>query len=171
LKDISVSKNESLAAYKSLQHILSNIHVARGVFNPNTETLLLAITASQYPGNFLDLGAGAGLITIYLQQCEKFGDASEACKLAYQCCKHNLTKFKTKINPIRSNLYEKINNQYRIIVFNPPKSSIENQFTRLIKNTIQRIVKKQEESMLTLWLRKIDKKSRQNKLIKIINQS
>jgi release factor glutamine methyltransferase len=96
------------------------------VFHPgfftSTQLLLQYIKKLNLQGkNFLELGAGNGLISIYVAKQEAEVTASDINPIAIEFLKINSAENKTKINIILSDLFENVPLEaFDIIAINPP---------------------------------------------------
>ena len=104
------------------------IEVADGVYNPAEDSYLL-IKAIEINGKekALDMGCGCGIIALHLA---KNGCSVTACDINEKAVKNsimNAEKNGLKVKCIRSNLFEKIDDKFDLIVFNPPYLPTQNE--------------------------------------------
>ena len=101
-----------------------NFQIDKNVLIPRQETELVCEQALKYvdkKSKVLDLCCGSGVlgITIALEKCAKvtLGDVS---KDALAIAKLNNYKLKAKAKVVKTNMFEKINGKFDVIVCNPP---------------------------------------------------
>ena len=100
--------------------------VDENVLTPRSESEILVEKAIQYIQNnnyktALDLCTGSGCLAISIKlNCEIEMTASDISTKALSVAKHNAEKNNAKIQFIHSNMFEKIQESYDIIISNPP---------------------------------------------------
>ena len=120
-------------------YINKNVLVPR----PETETLveitnnLIKETIKNKEINILDIGTGSGVIAITLNLLNKNSKitATDISKKALKVAKINNKKNKTNVKFIKTNLYEKNNQKYDVIISNPPYiDKNDNKIEEKVKN-------------------------------------
>lgn len=89
---------------------------------PATESLIDHIINIQQPTDILDLGTGSGCIAITLKEKLPHTNitASDICPKALNIAKDNAQRHNTTITFVHSNWFNNIDQQFDIIVCNPP---------------------------------------------------
>jgi len=117
--------------FKKADFYGSNFYVNKNVLIPRPETELLIDMAlnflrSNHSGrhspSVLDLGTGSGCIAIIIKKFfpESVITASDHSKAALKIAERNAKEHKVKINFIHSNLFDKIDKKFDLIVANLP---------------------------------------------------
>ena len=132
-----------------VQYIVGNVNfygnilkVNKNVLIPRFETETLVEKTIKYvkeylkePINILDIGTGSGAIAITLKkELNSNIDAVDISKKALEVAKENSKINNIDINFIHSNLFEKINNKYDLIISNPPYISKDEIIDEKVKN-------------------------------------
>ena len=147
-KDIDESIKE-LENGRPIQYIIGNVEFFNSIINvnesvliPRFETELLVDKLVKYCNkkfdkkiNILDMCTGSGCIAISLKKeldCNM--DAVDISNDALLVAKENSINNNVEINFIESDLFEKVNNQYNVIVSNPPYISFDEEIMDIVKN-------------------------------------
>ena len=132
-----------------VQYIVGNVNfygitlkVNKNVLIPRFETETLVEKTINYvkkylkqPIKILDLGTGSGAIAITLKKkLSSFVDAVDISKEALEVAKENSIENNVKINFIHSNMLEKIDKKYDLIISNPPYISYDEEVEEIVKN-------------------------------------
>lgn len=132
-----------------VQYIVGNVNfygvtlkVNENVLIPRFETETLVEKTINYvkkylkqPIRILDLGTGSGAIAITLKKkLSSFVDAVDISKEALEVAKENSIENNVEINFIHSNMLEKINKKYDLIISNPPYISYDEEVEEIVKN-------------------------------------
>lgn len=89
----------------------------------DTKTLTeLAVSEGVKGRRALDIGTGTGYIAITLAKLGAKVDATDISKKALFVARENAKLNKTNVNFFSSNLFEKVDKKYDLVVFNPPIS-------------------------------------------------
>ena len=132
-----------------VQYIVGNFNiygntlkVDKNVLIPRFETELLVEKTINYAKKYLkeplkivDLGTGSGAIAITLKKkLNSSVDAVDISKEAIKVAKENSKLNNVEINFIHSNMLEKINKKYDIIISNPPYIAFDEEVEEIVKN-------------------------------------
>lgn len=147
-KDIDIAIKE-LEMCKPIQYIIGNVEFYNSIINvnenvliPRFETELLVDKLVKYIKNkfnnkinILDMCTGSGCIAISLKKeidCNM--DAVDISKDALEVAKENSKLNEVDINFIESNLFDKVDNKYNVIVSNPPYIAYSEDVMEIVKN-------------------------------------
>ena len=98
-----------------------NIEDSPMVYKPSDDTFLMLKNIKVRNGeNVLDMGTGSGIIGIHSAKLGANVTSADINPYAVELAEKNAGLNNVKINVIQSNLFEKINNKFDVIVFNPP---------------------------------------------------
>ena len=120
-----------------------NFYVDKNVLIPRFDTEQLVYYLSKYikekcykNAKVLDIGCGSGAISITLSKLFPQLDVTglDISENALKITKKNAKKNNVEINTIKSNLFEKVNEKFDIIVSNPPYISENDQIDDDVKN-------------------------------------
>lgn len=132
-----------------VQYIVGNVNfygntlkVDKNVLIPRFETEYLVEKTTNYakkylkePLNIIDIGTGSGAIAITLKKkLNSYVDATDISIEALKIAKENASINNVEINFIHSNMLEKINKKYDIIISNPPYISYNEEIEEIVKN-------------------------------------
>lgn len=132
-----------------VQYIVGNVNfygntlkVDKNVLIPRFETELLVEKTINYAKKYLkeplkivDLGTGSGAIAITLKKkLNSSVDAVDISKEAIKVAKENSKLNNVEINFIHSNMLEKTNKKYDIIISNPPYIAFDEEVEEIVKN-------------------------------------
>ena len=132
-----------------LQYIIGDVNfcgsiikVNSNVLIPRFETeLLVEKTINYVKENFdskvkiIDLGTGSGAIAITLmKKLDCMVDAIDISPKALEVAKENALLNKTDIKFFESDMFEKVNGRYDVIISNPPYVSYDEKIDDIVKN-------------------------------------
>lgn len=129
--------DKKLKKGQSIQYILKkanfygkDFYVNKNVLIPRPETeylvektnTLIKQTFKNKKINILDIGTGSGIIAITLKELNEKANitATDISRKALKVAKKNVKRHNQKIKLIKTNLYQGIEEQYDIIISNPP---------------------------------------------------
>lgn len=116
--------------------------VSKDTLVPRVETELLikkCLKLINKNSKILDIGCGTGIISIMLNKLKNcFVDSCDISFEALEVAKANSQNLKVNVNFFQSNLFQNVQNNYDLIVSNPPYIPLK------IKETLQEEVKKYE---------------------------
>ena len=133
-----------------VQYIVGNVNfygntlkVNKNVLIPRFETETLVEKTINYakkylkePLKIIDLGTGSGAIAITLKKKLKCTvDATDISKQALKVAQENSKLNNVEINFIHSNMLDKINKKYDIIISNPPYIACDEEVEEIVKNS------------------------------------
>lgn len=140
---------QKLKQGKPVQYIIGNVNfygitlkVNENVLIPRFETETLVEKTINYvkkylkqPIKILDLGTGSGAIAITLKKkLNSLVDAVDISKEALSVAQENAKENNVEINFIHSNMLEKIDKKYDLIISNPPYIYYDEEVEDLVKN-------------------------------------
>ena len=97
------------------------IEVWPEVYNPSDDSYLLLKVVDVSPEErFLEMGPGTGLLSIHAAKLGAKVTAADVNPHAVECTKRNAAKNSVRIDTVKSDLFEKVQGNYDVIVFNPP---------------------------------------------------
>ena len=132
-----------------VQYIVGNVNfygnqliVNKNVLIPRFETELLVEKTINYakkylkePLDIIDIGTGSGAIAITLKKKLNSNiDAIDISKEALKVAKKNAKQNAVEINFIHSNVFEKVEKKYDLIISNPPYISYDDKIDDIVKN-------------------------------------
>lgn len=136
-----------------------------GVSPVGRDTMLVAKHASTLEfKSSLDIGTGTGFLPIYLTVCGFSCDGSDINPNAITCANKNAVDNDLKINFYLSDLFENIQQQYDLIIFNPPFGNVGSSLFSKYLEIIKSILPKENKFIVKMSFRLIKKQRR--KLIK-----
>ncbi len=89
------------------------------VYFPAEDTMLLLRNVS-YGERTLEIGAGSGIVSIYLSLLGSTVDAYDIDPEAVKCVKLNASLNEVNFNIEQGDLFQKVSGKYDVVVFNPP---------------------------------------------------
>jgi release factor glutamine methyltransferase len=100
---------------------LIDIDTVDEVYNPNDDSyMLLKIVEVASGENFLEVGAGTGLIAIHAARIGANVTATDVSPHAVELTRRNAIKNQVRMHVLQSDLFEKVNGYFDVIAFNPP---------------------------------------------------
>lgn len=97
------------------------IEIGPEVYNPSDDSYLLLKVVDVSPEErFLEMGPGTGLLSIHAAKLGAKVTAADVNPHAVECTKRNAAKNSVRIDTFKSDLFEKVQGNYDVIVFNPP---------------------------------------------------
>ncbi|WP_081165988.1 peptide chain release factor N(5)-glutamine methyltransferase [Lactococcus garvieae] len=96
---------------------------------PETEELvqMILLDNDDYPMSVLDIGTGSGAIALSLAKARKHWEltASDISEEALEIARQNASTHRLKVNFLKSDVFENLQERYDIIVSNPPYIAYE----------------------------------------------
>lgn len=106
------------------------------VYGPSDDSYLMLKVIEVVPGErFLEIGCGAGLISLHAAKAGAEVVASDISPHAVECTKKNAVRNNLKMEVLRSDLFEKIEGYFDAIAFNPPYLPEETRSTSWIEKS------------------------------------
>ncbi len=97
------------------------IDVFEGVYPPSEDSFLLLKSIDIKPGeNVLEIGTGSGIIAIYCARAGARVAATDISGMALDCAAHNAQKCGVELALYRADLFDGVEGQFDVIVFNAP---------------------------------------------------
>lgn len=140
----------ALETGKPIQYVLGNVNfygnnffINENVLIPRFETEELVektiIYAKQFftePVDIIDLGCGSGVIGLTLEQKVSTNsvDLVDISPKALEVSRINCKKFSSNANLIESDMFQKINKKYEIIISNPPYIKTTEEIEKIVKD-------------------------------------
>ena len=91
------------------------------VYSPSDDSFLLLKVIDGVEGKkFLDMGCGIGLTGLHAAKKGAIVTAADINPHAVECTRRNAARNNLKMQVVRSDLFEKVNDEFDIIAFNPP---------------------------------------------------
>jgi len=102
------------------------IKIFGGVYKTSADTELMAKTAKINSNqSFLEVGCGAGVVSIILSKSAKSGIGTDINELAVRNSEFNARRYKIKnVKFIKSDLFENIHDKFDVIICNPPYNNL-----------------------------------------------
>jgi len=106
------------------------------VYSPSDDSFLMLKVMEVAPGEqFLEMGCGAGLISLHAAKAGAEVVAADISPFAVDCTKRNAARNNLRIEVLRSDLFEKIEGYFDVIAFNPPYLPEETRSTSWIEKS------------------------------------
>ena len=97
------------------------IDVDPEVYNPSDDSFLMLKTVEVHPGEtLLEMGPGSGIISVHAAKAGAKVTAADVNPYAVECTRRNALKNDTKVEVVKSDLFENVEGLFDVIVFNPP---------------------------------------------------
>ena len=135
---------------KPLQYVIGNVNFYGNQFNVNENVLIPRFETEELVENtiryaneifqgkakILDIGCGSGVIGLTLKQKlpNSSVDLIDISKDALIVAKENAKKLNLDVNFIESDLFEKVQDKYDIIISNPPYIREDEEIEEIVKN-------------------------------------
>ena len=104
-----------------IEQLKEKIKSRRGVPPPGRDTITFLNCVASQPGKeVLDMGTGSGLIAIFFALKDRKVTASDISQEAIEVASENAENLNAKIKFVESNLFDKIDDKFDLILFNPP---------------------------------------------------
>lgn len=98
-----------------------DVHESPEVYAPSDDSYLLLKNVRVAPGQrLLEMGCGTGLIALHAAKSGALVTAADVNPHAVECTKRNAARNDLKVKVVQSDLFERINGCFDVIVFNPP---------------------------------------------------
>jgi methylase of polypeptide subunit release factors len=120
--------------------IISELNIEEGVYRPNASSIEVTKAALTCQKRFIEIGTGSGFTSLILYLNGFEGIATDISKKAIECAKRNFKKFNIKATPVKSDLFNNLNGNYGLIIFNPPTNINEDENERSIKNYLKKTI-------------------------------
>lgn len=92
-----------------------------GVYEPSEDSMLMIEALEIHPGEeVLEVGCGTGIIALHCAKAGARVTASDVSTKAIECARANAERNDLDITLIESDLLEKMEGEFEVIVFNPP---------------------------------------------------
>ena len=97
------------------------IECVPGVYAPAEDTFLMlgALTISK-DERVLEMGCGAGLVSVHIAKCGAMVTAAGVNPEAVKCTQTNASRNDVLVNVVGSDLFENVHGMFDLILFNPP---------------------------------------------------
>ena len=134
---------------KPIQYVIGNVNFYGEIFNinenvliPRFETEELVENTIKYikkyftePVDIIDLGCGSGVIGLTLEKKVSTNsvDLIDISEKSLEVAHKNCEKHKSKANLIHSDMFEKVNKKYDIIISNPPYIKTTEEIEDIVK--------------------------------------
>jgi release factor glutamine methyltransferase len=106
------------------------------VYGPSDDSYLMLKVIEVAPGErFLEVGCGAGLISLHAAKAGAEVVAADINPHAVECTKKNAVRNNLKMEVLRSDLFEKTEGYFDAIAFNPPYLPEETRSTSWIEKS------------------------------------
>jgi release factor glutamine methyltransferase len=106
------------------------------VYSPSDDSFLLLKVTEVSPGErFLEIGCGSGLVSLHAAKAGATVTAADINPHAVECTKKNAVGNNLRIEVIRSDLFEKVDGCFDVIIFNPPYLPEETRSTSWIEKS------------------------------------
>lgn len=111
-----------------------------GVCGVRDDTRALAEAAAQFPGpgRALDMGTGTGYIGIYLALHGWEVDATDVSPRAVELARRNAAANGAAVRVYQSDLFDRVEGTFDLILFNPPMRPDETEFSRIVTSLLRR---------------------------------
>lgn len=97
------------------------IEIHPGVYEPAEDSMLMIEALEVRPGEeVLEVGCGTGIIALHCAKAGARVTASDVSIKAIECARANAERNDLDITLVESDLTEKMNGEFEVIVFNPP---------------------------------------------------
>ena len=127
-KDSQVERLRERHSAKPMEIICcgKNFKIFGGVYKTSTDTELMAETVQiNSDKTFLEIGCGAGVISIILSKYAKSGLGTDINELAVENSKFNAKQYKIKnLQFIKSDLFKNVHRKFDVIICNPPYNNL-----------------------------------------------
>ncbi|MGP6219710.1 HemK2/MTQ2 family protein methyltransferase [Caldiplasma sukawensis] len=117
-----------------------NIKKCSEVYPPSEDTFMiieyLENNIDSFKGPCIEVGCGSGIISIFLALNGFDVTSIDIDKRAVECTKINFSLNQINGNVIRSDLFENVKQQYKLIIFNPPylpEDEYDNKSTEMLQ--------------------------------------
>jgi len=111
-----------------------------GVCGVRDDTRALAEAAAQLPGpgRALDMGTGSGYVGIYLALHGWEVDATDVSPRAVELARRNAAANGAAVRVYQSDLFDRVEGTFDLILFNPPMRPDETEFSRIVTSLLRR---------------------------------
>ena len=97
------------------------IETQPGVYEPSEDSMLMIEALEIHPGEeVLEVGCGTGIIALHCAKAGARVTASDVSLKAIECTRANAEKNDLDITLVESDLLEKMEGEFEVIIFNPP---------------------------------------------------
>ena len=134
---------------KPIQYVIGNVNFYGNIFKVNKNVLIPRFETEElvektinyikeyfnYPINIIDLGCGSGCIGISLKKKLKNVSVTllDISKEALEVAKENAISLNVDVNFLESDMWDKVNDKYDVIISNPPYIRNDEQIEDLVR--------------------------------------
>ena len=120
----------------NLDHSIDIVIDSSDVYSPSDDSFLLLKITEVKPGErFLEMGCGSGLISLHAAKAGAEVTAADINPFAVECTRRNASRNNLRVKTIESNLFERVEGDFDVIVFNPPYLPEETRSTSWIEKS------------------------------------
>lgn len=106
------------------------------VYGPSDDSFLLLKVTEAGPGErLLEMGCGAGLVSLHAAKAGATVAAADINPHAVECAKRNAARNNLRVEAVLSDLFENIHGDFDVIAFNPPYLPQETRSTSWIEKS------------------------------------
>ncbi len=120
----------------NLDHSIDIVIDSSDVYSPSDDSFLLLKVTEVKPGErLLEMGCGSGLISLHAAKAGAEVTAVDINPFAVECTRRNASRNNLRVKTIESNLFERVEGDFDVIVFNPPYLPEETRSTSWIEKS------------------------------------
>lgn len=106
------------------------------VYGPSDDSFLLLRNVEVKPEEkFLEMGCGSGLISLHAAKAGADVTAADINPHAVECTKRNAARNNLKVKVVQSDLFENVEGDFDVLIFNPPYLPEETRSTSWIEKS------------------------------------
>lgn len=113
-----------------------SVEVPPEVYEPSDDSFLLLRVADPRAGeSFLEIGAGSGIVSLHAAKLGAKVTATDLSPHAVECVRRNAARNNLRVKVILSDLFDRVDGEFDVIVFNPPYLPSEGKSTSWIERS------------------------------------